>query len=111
MGKLQTFHAFAMLVAIFAELRLSAADFHPPAGERSALVGASGTILPGGRLLEPFGVQIETGPSPFGLAVSSSGTVATADIGYEHFGITTIERKGKGPGSRNGWQARPIWAR
>jgi DNA-binding beta-propeller fold protein YncE len=106
MGKLQTFHAFAMLVAIFAELRASAADFHPPAGERSALVGASGTILPGGRLLEPFGVQIETGPSPFGLAVSSSGTVATADIGYEHFGITTIERKGKGP-----WRARHIWAR
>src|SRR5579863_5753472 len=111
MSKLQTFHGFAMLAAIFAGWPASPADFHPPAGERHALVGASGTVLPGGRLLEPFGIQIETGPSPFGLAVSSTGAVATADIGYEHFGITTIERKGKGPGSHNGWQARHIWAR
>lgn len=111
MSKLQIFHAFVALVAIFSAQRAAAADFHPPAGDRFAQLGAAATVLPGGRFLEPYGVQIETGPSPFGLAVSSSGTVATADIGYEHFGITTIERKGKGPGSHNGWQARHIWAR
>jgi DNA-binding beta-propeller fold protein YncE len=111
MIKLQTFHAFAALAAIFSASRAAAADFHPPAGNRSALVGASTTILPGGRFLEPYGVQIETGPRPFGIAVSASGTVATADIGYEHFGITTIERKSKGPGSHNSWRARHIWAR
>jgi DNA-binding beta-propeller fold protein YncE len=111
MSKLQIFHGFAVLAAIFSNWSAAAADFHPPAGERYAIVGASGTVLPGGRILQPFGVQIETGPSPFGLAVSSGGAVATADIGYEHFGITTIERKGKGPDSHNGWQARHIWAR
>ncbi len=84
-----------------------AADFHTPAGERYALSAASGTILPGGRLLKPYGVQIETGPVPFGLAVSPKGVIATADTGNERFGITIIDP----PAGKNGWRARHIWAR
>lgn len=103
---LQTFHAFAVLSAIFSASLSSAADFHPPAGQNYAVVGASGTVLPGGRLLRPYGVQIETGPGPFGLAVGPKGMIATADIGYERFGITVIEPPGKNP-----WRTRHIWAR
>jgi YVTN family beta-propeller protein len=94
------------VTVIFSSCLSSAADFHPPGGENYAVVGTSGTILPGGRLLKPYGVQIETGPGPFGLAVSPRGTVATADIGYERFGITVIEPPGKNP-----WRVRQIWAR
>jgi YVTN family beta-propeller protein len=95
------------LTAIFSTSAGFAADFHPPAGESYALVGASGTILPGGRILKPLGVQIETGPGPFGLAVSPRGTVATADIGYEQFGITIVEP----PGKRDPWRVGHLWAR
>jgi YVTN family beta-propeller protein len=82
-------------------------DFHAPAGERYALSAASGSILPGGRLLKPYGVQIETGPGPSGLALSPGGTIATADTGNERFGITIIDP----PAGKNGWRARHIWAR
>jgi len=41
--------------------------------------------------VQPIGVQIPTGPGPFGLAVNHKGTVATADIGYERVGITVID--------------------
>ena len=99
-------HISAAVAAIFAVCVASAADFHPPAGERYALVASSGTVLPGGRFLKPFGVSIETGPSPFGLVSSPQGTIATADIGYERFGITIIEPPGK-----NSWRPRHIWAR
>lgn len=71
------------------------------------MVAANGTVLPGGRLVRPLGVQIETGPGPSGLAVSLKGTIATADTGYERFGVTVIEP----PGKRNPWQLRHIWAR
>ena len=54
-----------------------------------------------------MGVQIETGPGPFGLAVSPRGTVATADIGHEQSGITIIEP----PGKRDPWRVGHIWAR
>ncbi len=64
-------------------------------------------MLPGGRVLKPFGTQIETGPAPFGLAVGRKGTVATTNIGYERFGVTVIEPPGKG----SSWQVHNIWAR
>lgn len=105
---LQTFHSATALVALFSAFPGWAADFHPPAGESYALSAASGTILPGGRLLKPYGLQIETGPGPFGLAVSPGGIVATADTGYERFGITVIDPPG---GGKNAWRARHIWAR
>jgi YVTN family beta-propeller protein len=52
-----------------------------------------------------MGIQLETGPGTFGLAVNRKGVVATADIGYERFGITVIER------SKEVWQEHHVWAR
>ncbi len=74
---------------------LPGADFRPPAGQRYAQINAAGSILPGGRVVQPVGVQIPTGPGPFGLAANHKGAVATADIGYERVGITVIEPGGK----------------
>ena len=62
-------------------------------------------MLPGGRILKPWGTELETGPSPFGLALSRKGTVATADIGYERFGVTVIQPPGRS------WKIDHIWAR
>jgi YVTN family beta-propeller protein len=83
----------------------AAADYHPPAGQRYARVAATGSVLPGGRLLQPLGIQMETGPGTFGLAISRRGMAATADIGYERFGITLLER------TKEAWQERHLWAR
>jgi len=83
----------------------SAADFLPPAGQRYAQIAAAGSILPGGRVIQPLGVQIATGPGTFGLAVSRKGTVATADIGYERFGVTLVELRQKT------FDVRHLWAR
>jgi YVTN family beta-propeller protein len=69
------------------------------------VAGRSESILPGGRVIEPLGQQIETGPGPFGLAVSERGAAATANIGYERFGITVLEPE------KGGWRKRDIWAR
>ncbi len=107
MCELHVFHKFIVTSAVFAAGGAWGADFHPPAGERYAIVTASGTVLPGGRVLKPWGMQLETGPAPFALAVSRKGTVATADIGYERFGITIFDPPGKG----SSWQVHHIWAR
>jgi DNA-binding beta-propeller fold protein YncE len=103
---LRFLRVFRLASAILAVSGAPAADFRPPAGDSYALVTASGTVLPGGRFLRPFGIRIETGPGSFGLAVSPGGTIATADTGYERFGITLIE-----PLGRNPWRVQHIWAR
>lgn len=41
------------------------------------------------------------------MAVSPKGTIATADTGYERFGVTVIEP----PGKKSPWQVGHIWAR
>jgi DNA-binding beta-propeller fold protein YncE len=103
---LHKLHVSGVLTVIFAAYFAHAEDFHPPAASRFAQVAASGSILPGGRSLKPYGVQMDTGPGPFGLTISTKGTIATADTGFERFGITIIE-----PPGRNGWMVRHIWAR
>src|ERR1700722_3230314 len=51
------------------------------------------SILPGGRVIAPIGVQYSTGPGPFGLAISPSGkTVVTANSGPERFSLTILDR-------------------
>jgi sugar lactone lactonase YvrE len=111
--KLQTLHSVLTLTAIFAGWLASAADFRPPGGERfadaSSISSAVGpvVVLPGGRLIKPLGAQIETGPGPFGLAVSPRGTAATADTGSERFGITIIEP----PVRKNPEKVGHIWSR
>lgn len=92
---------------MFAALVALAADYAPPGGDRYPLIGAVGTILPGGRFLKPLGTQVETGPQPSALAISPRGLIATADIGLEHHGITIIE-----PGdARKPGSVRHLWAR
>lgn len=84
---------------------VAAADFTVPAGDRYAGIGPKGSILPGGRVIQPLGVQLETGPAPKGMAVSPNGVIATTDTGPERYGLTLYER-GKGE-----WRGRHIWAR
>jgi len=104
--ELQVLRISGVTAAAFVALLASAADFRPPAGERSALIAAAGSILPGGRLLRPLGTEIETGPGPLGLALSPGGGVGTANAGYERVGITLIEPPGK-----SGWKVHHIWGR
>jgi hypothetical protein len=94
------------LAVIFAVFPARTEDFRPPAGNRYAQIATDGSVLPGGRLLKPFGVQIPTGPGPFAIAVGPKGSVATADIGFDHFGITFLDSSGKQP-----LQSRHLWAR
>src|SRR5690348_1670421 len=56
--------------------------YSAPAGVRPAQRGAIASILPGGRIITPLGIQYFTGPSPFGMALSSTGrTLVTANLG------------------------------
>ncbi len=72
----------------------TAAEYSAPAGARPAIrrPGAA-SILPGGRVIAPLGVQYITGPGPFGLAISPKGkTVVSANSGPERFSLTILER-------------------
>ena len=80
-------------------------EFHPPAETRYAQIAAAGSILPGGRVVQPFGVQIETGPGAFGIVLSPKGALATTDTGPERYGVTRIERV------KNEWSVGHWWAR
>src|SRR5437867_4322170 len=55
------------------------------------------SILPGGRIIAPLGVQYITGPGPFGLAISPSGkTIVSANSGPERFSLTLLDRDKSG---------------
>ena len=74
---------------------LIAAEYSAPAGTRPALrrPGAA-SILPGGRIIAPLGIQYITGPGPFGLASSPRGrTIVSANSGPERFSLTILERE------------------
>lgn len=79
-------------------LTLLAADYAAPAGSQFAMRKPGGpAILPGGRLVNPEGAQIQTGPGPFGIAVSPDGsTTVTANSGPERFSLTVVKRNGNG---------------
>lgn len=103
---LHKLHVRIAATVIFAVYPAQTEDFHPPAGNRYAQITATGSVLPGGRLLKPFGIEIETGPGPYGLAISPKGAIATANIGFDRSGITIVEPIGKLKP-----QAHNIWAR
>lgn len=72
-----------------------ASDFRTPAGIQPArrTEEGAGTILPGGRLLSPYGTEYTTGPGPFGLAVSPSGNrIVTSDGGPDRFSLSFLEK-------------------
>src|ERR1700681_1675841 len=75
-----------------------AAEYSAPAGTRPAIrrPGAP-SILPGGRIIAPTGLQYVTGPGPFGLGISAEGkTVVSVNSGPERFSLTVLERDKKG---------------
>jgi YVTN family beta-propeller protein len=83
-----------VVLILFAALGLTAAEYSAPAGVRPAIrrPGAA-SILPGGRVIAPMGVQYVTGPGPFGLAISPGGkTVVSANSGPDRFSLTILER-------------------
>lgn len=63
-----------------------------PAGDLFTSINKSGvTVLPNGRLIQPYGKTIEVAPHPFGLALSNDGTVAvTANSGIRPLSISII---------------------
>ncbi len=66
--------------------------FAAPAGNRTAHRADSGeSVLPGGRLITPFGDQFFTGSGPFGLAVSDSGRWVVSADGGPRFAITILD--------------------
>jgi len=75
-----------------------AADFRPPAGTRSVVKRPGGeSIIPGGRSTAPLGRQFQTGPGPWGLAISPNGKrVVSADGGPRGFSLTLLDRRGDG---------------
>lgn len=95
-----------MLILPLILVSLAAADYLPPAGARYAIrrPGAQ-SILPGGRIIEPWGRQYTTGPGPFGLAVSPSGKmVVSANGGPNRYSLTILER------DDNFWRSRHLVA-
>ncbi len=76
-----------------------ASDYRTPAGPRRAqrTEEGPGTILPGGRLLSPYGREFTTGPGPFGLAVSPGGKrIVTSNGGLDRTSLSLLESTGAG---------------
>ena len=77
-----------------------------PAGIRPAARRAGASILPGGRVVAPYGDEYPIGPGAFGLAIGPSGrTVVTANSGPVRYSLTVVERA-----AGNRWQARQLVA-
>ncbi len=72
-----------------------AADYRPPAGTRPVIKRPGGeSIIPGGRSTAPLGRQYQTGPGPWGLAVSPNGKrVVSADGGPRGFSLTLLDNR------------------
>ncbi|HYX07277.1 MAG TPA: hypothetical protein VE912_11145, partial [Bacteroidales bacterium] len=63
-----------------------------PAGDRFCEIQKAGTaVLPNGRLIQPYGKSILLAPHPYGLALSSDGSIAvTANSGTSPLSISII---------------------
>ncbi len=73
---------------------LHAEHYSAPAGTRPASrrPGAE-SVIPGGRMIAPTGLQYLTGPGPWGLAVSPNGrTVVSADGGPGGYSLTVLKK-------------------
>ena len=86
---------------------LAGQSLSAPAGNRPALRRPGPSILPGGRVIAPFGQEYPTGPGAFGLALSPSGKrLVTANGGPVRYSITVMDRDRDGR-----WLARQLSAR
>jgi YVTN family beta-propeller protein len=86
-----------VLVFLLSLFAASGAEYAAPAGTRTAArrPGAE-SILPGGRMIAPLGLQYATGPGPFGLAVNANARmVVTADGGPGRYSLTALIRDGR----------------
>ncbi len=65
-----------------------------PAAEQTTLIQPAGaTVIPNGRIIEPFGKTYRIAPHPFGLALSPDGTTAvTANSGTSPLSITILRQ-------------------
>jgi len=83
---------------IFCHLAGNAADYRPPAGTRPVVKRPGGeSIIPGGRFTAPLGRQYQTGPGPWGLAISPNGKrVVSADGGPRGFSLTLLDHRAEG---------------
>lgn len=63
-----------------------------PAAERTTSVEPTGvTVIPNGRLIQPYGNTVRVAPHPYGLALSPDGTFAvTANSGTRPFSISVL---------------------
>ncbi|HEU0123980.1 MAG TPA: alkaline phosphatase family protein [Bryobacteraceae bacterium] len=89
----------ALLVVMFlAALAAFTADYRPPAGVRPVVKRPGGeSILPGGRSIAPLGRQYQTGPGPWGLAISPNGKrIVSADGGPRGFSLSLLENRTDG---------------
>jgi DNA-binding beta-propeller fold protein YncE len=89
--------ALFLLVLLSISVLLPAGDFHTPAGvETAARRPGAVSVLPGGRLISPYGQTQLTGPGPFGIAVNAKAdTVVSADGGPNRFSLTVLKRDGQ----------------
>jgi hypothetical protein len=76
---------------------LTALRYQAPAGDRKAAPRPGAiSVLPGGRMLHPFGRQFATGPGPFGLTINKNGTlIVTANGGPDSFSLTVLHKDKK----------------
>ena len=88
---------FALVSSTFA------AEFCVPGVDYPAQVREEISILPGGRVIRPFGKHVPTGTAPFAVAVSPNGnTIVTANIGItKHMGVSRPSITVIVPGKRN----------
>ena len=89
---------FSVLLWVMS-LNSQGTSYATPAGNRPAVHRGNVTILPGGRVLNPLGFQMPTGPGTWGLAVSPAGRIVTANLGPERASLTYLEREKQGPWS------------
>jgi DNA-binding beta-propeller fold protein YncE len=68
-----------------------------PAGDRPTRIDPLGeTVLPNGRLITPQGVQVTVEPHPYGMALSSDGSLlVTANTGTWPFSLSIINNVGR----------------
>lgn len=93
-------------VALLA-LTASAQSYTAPAGNRQASRREGASVLPGGRIVAPFGREYATGPGPFAIALSPSGhSAATANTGPWRYTLTVLQRDRAG-----NWEPREIEAK
>jgi YVTN family beta-propeller protein len=98
---------FSLLAIALIPAAVVAQSYSAPAGVRQALRREGASILPGGRIIAPYGKERPTGPGPFTLGLSPSGRAAvTANTGPWRYTMTVLQRDRAGH-----WESREIDAR